>query len=130
MPGFAARKISSTPAGSAGRADGFAAVDAGGAALVGSAALRPAMRRVISGSVSGPRSHESAQRVRNSTGASSLTLRIRNTRGAMPAISFPSSPRSKPLPACADNSPSMTRSRSRSVCRRPMNQVPAFDRPL
>ena len=46
------------------------------------------MSRVISGSVSGPRSHESAQRVRNSTGASSLTLRIRNTRGAMPAISF------------------------------------------
>jgi len=73
-----------------------------------------------------------AQRVSKTTGASSWTLFMRKIRLPSPAMVSSILPRSKrpPAPAAAPSSPSSTRALSRSVCRRPMSHVPAFESPL
>ena len=112
-----------------GRGRAGAAAGSPGTAGAGRARLRAAITRAISGPVSGPRRYDSAQRVFMSTGASSCTLRMRNTRCVRLDISASRSAPSS-TPASADFKPSMTRSLSRSVCSRPMNHVPQLARPL
>src|SRR4051812_28096179 len=82
--------------------------------------------------VSGPHKYDIAQRDSNTTGASSCTLFIRNTRLPSAASVASMSWRLNDEPACADapSNPSITRALSRAVCNRPRNQVPAFDKPL
>src|SRR5262245_51205364 len=95
LPFEAVRKYSVMPAPTGGRVPapiaapaGLAAVAPSGGAevaalvapLAADADLCSPMARVISAPVSGPRRYDSAQRVFISTGASSCTLRIRNTR--------------------------------------------------
>src|SRR5690348_4849067 len=85
LPLVALRKYSAIPAPTGGRAPVPGEVAEGAAlaadvAVLGAALLRRPMARVISGPVNGPRRYDSAQRVFMSTGASSCTFRIRNTR--------------------------------------------------
>src|SRR4051794_41532665 len=79
--------------------------------------------------VSGPHKYDIAQRDSNTTGASSCTLFIRNTRFPSAANVASISWRLNVEPAWADapSNPSITRALSRAVCNRPRNQVPAFD---
>ena len=74
--------------------------------------------------VSGPRRNDIAQRVEKSSGLSRWALWSRNWRCSRPPIAVSSAATS--TPPAAERSPSSTRSLSRSVCRRPMNQLPAF----
>src|SRR6478672_1921759 len=82
--------------------------------------------------VSGPHKYDIAHRDSNTTGASSCTLFMRNTRLPSAASVASISWRLNDEPACADapSRPSITRALSRAVCNRPRNQVPAFDSPL
>ena len=87
--------------------------------------------RAISVSVRGPRRYDSAQRVSNSDGrvvAARCASGNGVARGSPSA--FRSALRSRPAVASAPSRPSITRALSRSVCSRPMNQVPALPSPL
>ena len=75
--------------------------------------------------VIGPRRYDIAQRVVNISGWSLPARRSMNSRLPRPEI-VASTAATSTLPA-ADAIPSSRRALSRSVCRRPIIQVPAFD---
>ena len=102
------------------------------AAASAAAALRGPINRSICSRVSGPARYDMHQRVSNSAGALLVHVVQQEDALAEPGDASSPSPRDRTPPPPADRAfqPVEHARSSRSVCSRPMNQVPALDSPL